>query len=164
MVSTSNQADVVDLNIIPSNLLARADVVTGGASAAYGSGAMAGVVNLVLDRRRQGISLDMDYGFNEAGDGGNPHVALSGGTSLFEGRGHALLGLVEAGRTRDEAYRLVQAAAMRAWDGEGTLQDLLAADPDLGVDPATLAGWFDPARVIEGTGVVFDRLSGLALE
>ncbi len=45
VVSTSNQADVVDLNIIPSNLLSRMDVVTGGASAAYGSGAMAGVVN-----------------------------------------------------------------------------------------------------------------------
>ncbi len=50
-VSTSNQADVVDLNIIPSNLLERMDVVTGGASATYGSGAMAGVVNLVLGRR-----------------------------------------------------------------------------------------------------------------
>jgi hypothetical protein len=44
----ANQADVVDLNIIPANLLQRMDVVTGGASATYGSGAMAGVVNLVL--------------------------------------------------------------------------------------------------------------------
>ncbi len=51
MVSTSNQADVVDMNIIPSNLLSRMDVVTGGASATYGSGAMAGVVNLVLNNR-----------------------------------------------------------------------------------------------------------------
>ncbi len=41
-------ADIVDLNIIPSNLLERMDVVTGGASATYGSGALAGVVNLVL--------------------------------------------------------------------------------------------------------------------
>ena len=76
----------------------------------------------------------------------------------------ALLGLVEAGRTRDEAYRLVQAAAMRAWDGEGTLQQLLTADPELGVDADTVAGWFDPAKVIVGTDVVFERLSGLALE
>ena len=70
--STSNQADVVDLNIIPSNLLERMDVVTGGASATYGSGAMAGVVNLVLNRRLNGVNLDMDYGINEAGDGAQP--------------------------------------------------------------------------------------------
>ncbi|HTP40612.1 MAG TPA: TonB-dependent receptor [Steroidobacteraceae bacterium] len=91
-VSTSSQANVVDLNIIPSNLLERMDVVTGGASATYGSGAMAGVVNLVLNHRLQGINLDMDYGVTQRGDGGSPHVALSGGTSMFEGKGHILLG------------------------------------------------------------------------
>jgi hypothetical protein len=93
MVSTSNQADVVDLNIIPSNLLSRMDVVTGGASATYGSGAMAGVVNLVLNNRLTGFNLDMDYGLNEAGDGGSPHISMSGGLPLFGGRAHALLGV-----------------------------------------------------------------------
>ena len=92
VVSTSNQADVVDLNIIPSNLLQRMDVVTGGASATYGSGAMAGVVNLVLNNRMKGINVDLDYGVNEAGDGGNPHVAISGGTDLLDGRAHMLIG------------------------------------------------------------------------
>jgi outer membrane receptor protein involved in Fe transport len=87
-VSTSNQADVVDLNVIPSNLVERMDVVTGGASATYGSGAMAGVVNLVLNNRVQGIRLDMDYGVSERGDGGNPHLALSGGTAILDGKGH----------------------------------------------------------------------------
>src|SRR5690606_29658809 len=77
--STSNQADVVDLNIIPSNLLQRMDVVTGGASATYGSGAMAGVVNLVLNNRMQGVNVDVDYGINGEGDGGSPHVSISGG-------------------------------------------------------------------------------------
>ena len=93
VVSTSNQADVVDLNIIPSNLLQRMDVVTGGASATYGSGAMAGVVNLVLNNRLTGFNLDMDYGINEAGDGGSPHISASGGMPLFGGRGHALIGV-----------------------------------------------------------------------
>jgi outer membrane receptor protein involved in Fe transport len=88
VVSTSNQADVVDLNVIPSNLMERMDIVTGGASATYGSGAMAGVVNIVLNRRVEGIRLDMDYGVSEQGDGGNPHLSLSGGTTLFGGKGH----------------------------------------------------------------------------
>ena len=92
VVSSSNLVDAVDLNIIPSNLLERADVVTGGASATYGSGAMAGVVNLVLNNRLQGINLDMDYGVNEVGDGGKKHIALSGGTSLLDGRGHLIIG------------------------------------------------------------------------
>ncbi|MEO6078256.1 MAG: TonB-dependent receptor [Steroidobacteraceae bacterium] len=93
MVSTSNQADVVDLNIIPSNLLQRMDVVTGGASATYGSGAMAGVVNLILNNKLTGFQLDMDYGINEAGDGSSPHISASGGMPLFGGRAHALLGV-----------------------------------------------------------------------
>jgi outer membrane receptor protein involved in Fe transport len=91
-VSSSSQADVVDMNIIPSNLLQRMDVVTGGASATYGSGAMAGVVNLVLNNRLTGFNLDMDYGINEAGDGSSPHISASGGTPLFGGRGHMLVG------------------------------------------------------------------------
>ena len=91
-VSTSNQANVVDLNIIPSNLLQRMDVVTGGASAAYGSDAMAGVVNLQLNNRMEGISLDMDYGETSEGDGASRHIALSGGTSVLDGRGHILVG------------------------------------------------------------------------
>ncbi|HWL64324.1 MAG TPA: TonB-dependent receptor [Steroidobacteraceae bacterium] len=110
VVSTSNQADVVDLNIIPSNLLLRMDVATGGASATYGSGAMAGVVNLVLDKRMTGVSVDMDYGVTEAGDGRSPHVAIAGGTPLFGGRGHALLGV----EWQDQAA-IRDCAAARAW-------------------------------------------------
>jgi outer membrane receptor protein involved in Fe transport len=111
--STSNQADVVDLNIIPSNLLERVDVVTGGASATYGSGAMAGVVNLVLNRRLTGINLDMDYGINEAGDGASPHVSLSGGMPLFGGKGHALIGL-----EWQDQHAVNNCAAARDWCAE----------------------------------------------
>lgn len=76
----------------------------------------------------------------------------------------ALLGLVGAGRTRDEAYRVVQGAAMRVWEGEGTLRDLLVSDPELGVDESTVDSWFAAGGVIRGTDVVFERLSGLTLE
>ncbi|MFO7324180.1 MAG: TonB-dependent receptor [Pseudomonadota bacterium] len=110
VVSTSNQADVVDMNIIPSNLLQRMDVATGGASATYGSGAMAGVVNLVLNNRLQGVNVDLDYGVNEEGDGGNKHIAVSGGTALFDGRGHALFGVEWQ---KQEAIR--DCAAARDW-------------------------------------------------
>src|SRR4029079_11748694 len=50
----TTQGDSVDLNFIPSNLIARTEIVTGGASAAYGSGAISGVVNILLDHQLQG--------------------------------------------------------------------------------------------------------------
>jgi outer membrane receptor protein involved in Fe transport len=111
--STSNQADVVDLNTIPSNLLQRVDVVTGGASATYGSGAMAGVVNLVLNNRLEGVNLDVDYSVTERGDGGNPHVTISGGRPFFNGRGHGLLSFEWEKR---DAIR--NCAAARDWCAE----------------------------------------------
>jgi hypothetical protein len=111
VVSTSNQADVVDMNVIPSNLVERMDVVTGGASATYGSGAMAGVVNLVLNRRLDGIRLDMDYGVSEEGDNNNPHISLSAGKSgLFGGRGH----LTTNFEWRDQSA-IRDCAAARSW-------------------------------------------------
>ena len=114
VVSSSNQANVVDLNIIPSNLLQRMDVVTGGASAAYGSDAMAGVVNMQLDNRMEGVSLDMDYGETSRGDGANRHVALSGGTSVMDGRGHILLGA-----EWQEQDAIDSCADARSWCGMG---------------------------------------------
>lgn len=74
----------------------------------------------------------------------------------------ALLGLVEGGMTRDEAYRVVQSAAMRVWEEGGSLQDLLKTEADL--PDETVASWFSPDGVIGGAGVVLERLSGLSLE
>jgi len=88
----TTQGDSVDLNFIPSNLIDRTEIVTGGASAAYGSGAIAGVVNVLLNHKLQGVKLDADYGASEHGDGQNYHVGLAGGSDLFDGRGHFILG------------------------------------------------------------------------
>ncbi len=58
----TTQGDSVDLNFIPSILINRTEVVTGGASAAYGSGAISGVVNILLNSTMEGVKLDADYG------------------------------------------------------------------------------------------------------
>jgi outer membrane receptor for ferrienterochelin and colicin len=52
----------VDVNMLPQNLVKRIDVVTGGASAAYGSDAVAGVVNFILDTDFQGLKGQINYG------------------------------------------------------------------------------------------------------
>jgi iron complex outermembrane receptor protein len=83
----------VDINTIPQQLVQRVDVVTGGASADYGSDAVGGVVNFILDKEYTGFKASADYGETDAGlqpsykidatyggdfDGGNLHVLLSG--------------------------------------------------------------------------------------
>jgi iron complex outermembrane recepter protein len=82
----------VDLNLIPSGLVERTDVVTGGASAAYGSDAIAGVVNVVLNKRLTGIKAQLDYGLTAEGDGSNTHASLAGGSDFAGGRGHFIIG------------------------------------------------------------------------
>src|SRR6478609_7448382 len=64
----SSELGTVDLNAIPSYLVQRAEVVTGGASAAYGANAVAGVVNLILDTKFDGVRGETSYGVSEKGD------------------------------------------------------------------------------------------------
>ena len=63
--STSNQNVAPDIDQIPVPLIERVDVVTGGASATYGSDAIAGVVNFVLKKDFEGIQIDGQYGFSQ---------------------------------------------------------------------------------------------------
>jgi len=86
-------AGAVDLNMIPTSLVQRVDVVTGGASAAYGSDAVAGVVNIMLDTRMTGIKGSAQYGINDAGDGDEYQLSLAAGTGFADGRGHIIAGV-----------------------------------------------------------------------
>lgn len=74
-----------------------------------------------------------------------------------------LLALVDAGLTRDEAYRVVQRNAMKAWDGPGTLHENLSADTEVTLDAETLADCFTPARALKNIDTVFARLDGSAI-
>jgi len=72
-----------------------------------------------------------------------------------------LLALVAAGLERDEAYRLVQRNAMRAWEEERDFRELVAADPDIHVD---LDKVFDESAYTAHVDTVFDRLQSLVKE
>jgi iron complex outermembrane recepter protein len=81
-------AQVVDLNTIPSFLIDSVDVVTGGASAVYGSDALAGVVNFRL-RDVEGVEMGGQYGLTEEGDGETYEIHGAIGTAFADGRGSA---------------------------------------------------------------------------
>jgi adenylosuccinate lyase len=84
----------------------------------------------------------------------------SGGGIVFSGR--VLLALVESGMNRDDAYRVVQDAAMRAWQSEAGFRELLSRDETvrkrLGDELDTL---FDPAYALRNLGAVFGRVEEL---
>ena len=82
----------VDLNMIPTVLVERSEVVTGGASAAYGSDAVAGVVNLILDTKLNGLRGSVQYGISDQGDNKEFYATLAGGTDFAGGRGHIVAG------------------------------------------------------------------------
>ncbi len=84
----STSQGTVDLNNIPAILLQRSEVVTGGASAAYGSDAVAGVVNLILDTKLNGLRAQAQYGSSELGDGQDYQFALAAGGGFAGGKGH----------------------------------------------------------------------------
>lgn len=88
----SSDGGQVDLNLIPSVMIGRVETVTGGASAAYGSDAVAGVVNIILDNKLQGFKGQIDYGQTSRADGKSFHGAAAYGTSFGDGRGHIIVG------------------------------------------------------------------------
>jgi len=90
-IAGSTSSGLVNINTIPSQLVERVDVVTGGVSAAYGSDAIAGVVNFVLRTNFTGLIGEMQAGVTSRGDGANQRIALSGGFGFADGRGHVLL-------------------------------------------------------------------------
>ncbi len=105
-------SNAADLNQIPSGLIERVDVLTGGASAVYGADAVAGVVNFVLNTHYEGVKIDADYSFNNhknnsqqylnylssanqplpqstVNSGQNKNVQILAGSNFADGKGNA---------------------------------------------------------------------------
>jgi outer membrane receptor protein involved in Fe transport len=75
-------SSIVDVNNIPADFVERVEVLTGGASAAYGSDAVAGVVNFVLKDHYEGITARAQYGISSRGDNRNYEASITGGQTF----------------------------------------------------------------------------------
>ncbi|HYJ36030.1 MAG TPA: TonB-dependent receptor plug domain-containing protein, partial [Rhizomicrobium sp.] len=84
----SNVTGIQDVSELPHLLIQRVDVVTGGASASWGSDAIAGVVNIVTDKRFVGVKANMQGGISTYGDNSNALFQLAVGTEFLGGRAH----------------------------------------------------------------------------
>ncbi len=109
----TNQGDAVDLNMIPTILIDRMEVVTGGASASYGSGAIGGVVNILLDRDLDGIKAQVDFGTTQIGGAGDKHYGFAYGTDIGNA-GHFVIGV--EGENMDAVYDCIE---KHAWCAKG---------------------------------------------
>ena len=86
-VVPSNRLGAVDINLFPEAMIERVEVLTGGASAAYGTDAVAGVVNFILKNDFEGFDVHTQYGVTDRSDGQNREASIGYGTKLGE-RGH----------------------------------------------------------------------------
>lgn len=83
-----DKSNAVDLNSIPASLIERVEVVTGGASAVYGSDALAGVVNFIFKRNYEGFGFDTQYGISGYGDGEQFNASMTFGSNFADDRGN----------------------------------------------------------------------------
>ena len=105
--SIGRGSSAVDLNTIPISAIERVEVLRDGASAQYGSDAIAGVINIVLKGSGSGGSLEVDHGKYSAGDGAQNEISGDTGVSFGGGRGslHLAAQLSEQDQTnRSGAY------------------------------------------------------------
>jgi len=96
---------VTDLNTIPTALIERTEVVTGGSSAVYGSDAITGVVNFIMKDDFEGVKVGGQYGFDSSTSTPTFSTDLTVGGNFAEGRGNAVVSLnyyKREGFTRDE--------------------------------------------------------------
>jgi outer membrane receptor protein involved in Fe transport len=130
----SSLTGVVDINTFPQALIERVEVVTGGASAAYGSDALSGVVNFVLNKKFIGLKGEASAGVTTYGDNRTRNASLAGGFAFAGGRGHVLVSGEVA--HADGIY----GTGKRDWNKTGTFI--------IDTNPAYVAGNGAPQRLV----------------
>ncbi len=145
-VVPSTTTGAVDINLLPSSLIQRTEVVTGGASAAYGSDAVAGVVNFILDDRFTGFKASVQNGVTQAGDGASHRVEAAYGGTFLGDRLHILAS------ASYEQLKAAGPASSRSWfKGDKVV-----------TNPAFLGDNTQPARaVLPGVGLSNATAGGL---
>jgi iron complex outermembrane recepter protein len=121
-----NAALTVDINTLPAAAIARVETITGGAAATYGPDAMAGVVNFILRRDFEGVNLNYQTGWTDAGDGEERRFDGLIGGNFGDGRGNAIVGLGYA--KREVAYELTRDFFAARMDDNGTGANYIRTD------------------------------------
>jgi outer membrane receptor protein involved in Fe transport len=124
-----------DINLFPENVIRSVETVTGGASAAYGTDAVAGVVNFILDTDFEGFKANISGGENDLGDGGHYEASFGAGFALGD-KTHLLVSLerseqdpIWGEQLLDYDWYRARALIENTAPGAGTTQDNPALIP-----------------------------------
>ncbi len=136
---------IVNVNMLPQLLLQRVDVVTGGASAVYGSEAVTGVINFIIDRKFNGTKVNLQRGVSTYNDDRTYELGIAWGKDLFGGRGH-----IEASYQRHNDEGILhrqEAKESRSWlipewtvQGNGTAATPWHLQDNVHINTATFGG------------------------
>jgi outer membrane receptor protein involved in Fe transport len=156
------RTSAVDLNVIPSTMIDRVEAISGGASAVYGSEAIAGVVNIILKHEMQGFQFDLQGGQTQWNDGQEWKASAGFGTHFADDRGNFLVG-AEMGKTqpiwqvdRDWAFPGIRRS-------DGTTQTVLPASRSTTMPTATFQFVLPMGTPARSVSVALDR-SAINLE
>lgn len=92
-VTPYNTNGIVDSSTIPTALIERIDIITGGASAVYGSDAISGALNFIMKRDFEGVDLRGYYSTTDENDGDVRNLSLTVGSNVADGRGNVVLNM-----------------------------------------------------------------------
>jgi outer membrane receptor protein involved in Fe transport len=155
-VVPNNKTGAINIDIFPQELIKRVDTVTGGASAAYGTDAVAGVVNFILDTQFTGLKFDVQGGETKYGDNPNGQIDLTWGGRIGDS-----MHLILSGQYSKENgiqnwndrpwYRGFSLMTNPAFETNGTLPKLIIAKDVVGTN-------FTCGGMISAPGTAIDRL------
>jgi iron complex outermembrane receptor protein len=117
----ANAVMVADVNAIPSAMLERVEIISGGASAVYGADAIGGVTNFILRKNFQGLEFDVQRGETAAGDGAETRVSGVLGTDFEGGRGNITVAVEHY--KREAAYERNRDFYVDQWRDPNQLTD-----------------------------------------
>jgi outer membrane receptor protein involved in Fe transport len=109
----TNASGAVDVSMIPSAALERAEIISGGASATYGADAVAGVTNFILKNNYEGLELDGQFGISQEGIGAEYQLGGIIGSDFADGRGNVSMAM--SWNKREEVFQRENKFYQKLW-------------------------------------------------
>ena len=155
---TSTPFGEVDVNAIPSVALKGVEVLTGGASAVYGSEAISGVVNFQTVDYFEGAKFNLNYGVSGEGDGSKKDMSVLFGSESDDGRGRAVLAMGRSVRDNvrgwDRSWSLNSIKS--SFIGQGVFRDNAVNPVDVTSINTLFTGYGTPGSIVSGDRLGFN--------